>query len=80
MNYYNNVLRSPNESLWKLTLTCIAKPRDMETIPDWLSDIINVNKITTGVIQLINPVIEPLGTISHALSSTSTHYTNVVDI
>lgn len=80
MNYYNNILRSPNESLWKLTLTCIAKPRDMEMLPDWLSDIINVNKITSGVIQLINPVIEPLGTVSHAVNSTSTHYTNVVDI
>lgn len=80
MNYYNNILRSPNESTWKLTLNCIAKPIDMETLPEWLADIINVNKITSSIIQLINPVIEPLGTVSHAITSTTTHYTNVVDI
>lgn len=79
-NYYDNILRSPNECEWALTLSSIAKPREMTEMPEWLIDIIDVNKITTDIIKLLNPIIEPLGPVTQKLTPTAQHYTNIVDI
>lgn len=79
-NYYRNILRSSNEYEWTMSITCIAKPRDMNKLPSWLKDIINSSKIITDVINLINPIIDPLGPKIQKTSSTTQHYTNIVDI
>lgn len=80
LNYYHNILRSPNEYEWTMSITCIAKPRDLEEIPPWLEGIINTKKIVSDVINLINPIIGPLGPSIQQLTSTSSHYTNMVEI
>lgn len=79
-NYYDNIMRSYNECEWTLTLSSIAKPREMTEMPQWLIDIIDVNKITTDIIKLLNPIIEPLGPVPQKLNPTTQHFTNIVDI
>ena len=79
-NYYDNIMRSHNECEWVLTLSSIAKPREMTHMPQWLIDIIDMNKITTDIIKLLNPVIEPLGPVPQKVNPTSQHFTNIVDI
>lgn len=96
MEYYNNILRNPkityienvfdnktrqNKSkIHTLAMTSIAKPRALTEIPDWLIDIIDINKIVNNVISLINPVLEPLGPKTLATSSTTAHYSNIIDV
>lgn len=79
-NYYNNILMSSNEYEWTMSITCIAKPRNSSTIPDWLADIINAPKIISDIVNLINPIIDPLGPKIQKVNSSSSHYTNIVDI
>lgn len=63
-----------------LVMTSIAKPRTMTELPDWIKDMIDINKITNNIISLINPVLEPLGSNTLKTSTTTAHYSNIVDI
>ena len=79
-NYYRNILMSSNEYEWTMSITCIAKPRDMTNLPAWMKDIINSSKIITDVVNLINPIIDPLGPKIQKTGATTQHYTNIVNI
>ena len=61
-------------------MTSIAKPRNLTELPDWIKDMIDINKITNNIISLINPVLEPLGSNTLKTSTTTAHYSNIVDI
>ena len=63
-----------------LVMTSIAKPRNLTELPDWIKDMIDINKITNNIISLINPVLEPLGSNTLKTSTTTAHYSNIVDI
>lgn len=96
MEYYNNILRNPkityietyvdektkktSQKFRTLTMTSIAKPRSLTELPDWLIDIIDINKIINNVVSLINPILDPLGPKTLQTSSTTAHYSNIVDV
>ena len=63
-----------------LIMTSIAKPRNLTELPDWIKDMIDINKITNNIISLINPVLEPLGSNTLKTSTTTAHYSNIVDL
>ena len=96
MEYYNNILRNPkityietyvdektkktSQKFRTLTMTSIAKPRSLTELPVWLIDIIDINKIINNVVSLINPILDPLGPKTLQTSSTTAHYSNIVDV
>lgn len=78
---YKEAIQGTNKFTAKtLAISSIAKPRSMTEIPDWMRDIIDIAKITNNIISLINPILEPLGPQTLQTSSTTAHYSNIVDI
>lgn len=47
--------------IWKKFPTCVAKPRAMVDLPDWLKSIIDIDAIIHTNVKLINPILEAVG-------------------
>ena len=48
---------------WKTPPNCIAKPRNLVELPQWLKSIIDVESIEANNVNLINPILESLGSV-----------------
>ena len=62
MDGYVNNKNLPDEVRHKI-VTSIAKPRYLSELPEWLPMIIDNEKIESTVINLINPIMESLGSV-----------------
>ena len=62
MDGYINNRNLPDEVRHKI-VTSIAKPRYLSELPEWLPMIIDNEKIESTVINLINPIMESLGSV-----------------
>lgn len=73
----DNLMRM-TEKEWKKPPAFVAKPRYLTDIPDWLASIINVDKIISNNVNLINPILQSLGSVI-IKSKTGPMYTTLVN-
>ena len=59
-------------------ITSIAKPRYLTDLPDWILDIVHNDAIESGVINLINPIMQSLGSVL-LNSKTGPMYSTIVN-
>lgn len=62
MQRFINNKNLPEEVRYK-PITSIAKPRYLSELPEWLPSIIDTEKIESTVINLVNPIMESLGSV-----------------
>lgn len=76
---YKNIFMNDNELIANMELNCIAKPRYLTELPDWLRDIIDVDKIIEDTVALLTPVLQSTGIKSVSVGAKkSQHYTNMI--
>jgi hypothetical protein len=70
-----------NPDIAKMSLNVIAKPKNENIpMPEWLHDIMDVNKIVVSTIKLINPIMESLGLKVQRPTTAKEYLTNIVDL
>lgn len=75
------IFNNRNQNIASMTLNVIAKPKNNNIpMPDWLKDIMDVNKIVNSTIKLINPIMESLGMKIQRPTSTKEYLTNLIDL
>lgn len=78
---YKNIFKNDNESIANMELNCIAKPRYLAELPDWLRDIIDADKIIEDTVALLTPVLQSTGIKSVSVGAKkSQHYTNMIAV
>ena len=55
-------MRDPDHE-WKTPPKSIAKPRNLIDLPPWLVSIIDIESIEANNVNLINPILESLGSV-----------------
>ena len=79
--FYNNLFMNDNEKIANMEFNCIAKPRYLSELPDWLRDIIDVDKIIEDTVALLTPVLQSTGVKSVSVGAKkSQHYTNMIAV
>jgi hypothetical protein len=58
----DNFMRDPDHE-WKTPPKSIAKPRNLIDLPPWLVSIIDIESIEANNVNLINPILESLGSV-----------------
>lgn len=76
-----SILTNPNTAISSMGLNYIAMPKNSEIpFPDWLRDIIDVDKIVNDALNLFNPIMKSLGIHLVKGSNNTEHYSNIVSI
>jgi len=74
---YNN----PNEEIRKMGLTSIAKPKNSDVpIPDWLSFLMDYEKVVQDDLNLIAPILKSLGLNGLKTNASTEYITNIIDL
>lgn len=75
------ILLNPNNAIRSMGLNCIAKPKnDSIPRPEWLNDIMDVEKISNDALNLINPILKSLGITILKAGPQVEHYSNIISI
>lgn len=78
---YNSFYGSENPLLRHMNISYVAIPKNLDyELPEFITDLIDTDKIIDDNIQLITPVLMTLGIQSFQLSSTKEAITNMLEI
>lgn len=70
-----------NEVISNMDLNCIAKPKNEDIpVPEWLNDLMDVNKIVDSSIGLFTPILGALGVKIDNPTSTTTQFSTIVSL
>jgi hypothetical protein len=74
---YNN----PNESIRRMGLTSIAKPKNAEVpIPEWFEFLLDSQKVVQDDLDLIAPILRSLGLNGLRTNASTEYITNIIDL
>ena len=75
------IFHNPNPEICKMGLSFIAKPKNPQIpVPQWLYDFMDIDRIVNDTLTLYNSVLESLGINVTRISTTQSHYTNMVEL
>lgn len=77
----NEIYNNPNYDIRKMSLTCIAKPKNPEIpIPEWFSFVLNYNKVVLDDLKLISPILNSLGLTMLKTNATDAYITDIISL
>ena len=76
-----NIFHNENPDIRKMGIRWLAKPKNPNIpVPDWFYDFVDMNGIVSDVLKLYNPILTSIGVNVAKISSTESHYTNMVSL
>ena len=76
-----NIFHNENSDIRKMGIRWLAKPKNPNIpVPDWFYDFVDMNGIVSDVLKLYNPILTSIGVNVAKISSTESHYTNMVSL
>ena len=79
-NIESEIFNSRDDRMKKIGYTIIALPQNIDSIPDWVIKIADINAVIYDNVSKFNPVLVSLGNLPLKTKSDKTYISNIIDL